>query len=389
MGRGRAAETPSPFGEITVNPPPLVLQPASPSAAPPRSTLVTVPPSPSEAEPVLPDTPSHPVSDPGKRPPTGRRKAGAPSRGAKKAGASITVIPVEPATAPSGTSEAAAPTPAAEAPAVELAPLVLAPIRQAPGFDFEAARAAGDAKLSTGVERLDSLLGGGYPRGSATLLFGPPFCGKQQLQQQAILRSARDGVHVTLLLHTVGAEAMSVRLRSLDPAFAAAEDAGLVRYVDVHSKALGEPTDHPHTAYVEDPHDIGGILQALAVGKDGARRPREAGRAGLLAIESASTVLIDLGAAKAFTLLRTVLGRTLTAGGVGLVCLEGGMHADSEVQMAKHLCAGMVEMRKKGEAYCLHVEGLETAYARPGWIEYEFAQRSFKVTGSFASRTIR
>ena len=65
------------------------------------------------------------------------------------------------------------------------------------------------------------------------------------------------------------------------------------------------------------------------------------------------------------------------------------MHPESEVQMTKHLCAGMIEMRKKGETYCLHVEGMETAFLRPGWIEYEFTARSFKVIGSFASRTIR
>lgn len=255
------------------------------------------------------------------------------------------------------------------------------PVRTTPGYQFQPALAS-EAKVSTGVERLDQLLGGGYTAGSATLLFGPPFCGKQQLQQQAIVRAARDGVPVTVLLHTIGAEAMSGRLRMADPAFAAAEEAGLVRYVDVHSKALGEPTEHPHTTYVKDPHDLAEILQALET----RGRPR---RASLLAIESASTVLIDLGPSKAFTFLRTVLGRTLTAGGVGLVCLEGGMHPESEVQMAKHLCAGMIEMRKKGEAHCLHVEGLETAYARPGWIEYEFTSRQFKVTGSFASRTIR
>lgn len=256
--------------------------------------------------------------------------------------------------------------------------------RTTPGFSYQAPRPALDHKLSTGVDRLDALLGGGYTPGCATLLFGPAFCGKQQLQNQSIVRAARDGIPVTLILHTIGAQAMSARLKALDPSFAMAEAAGLVRYVDVHSRFLGEPEGHPNTVYIEDPHDLPGILEAIQP-----KRSRRSHGAGLLAIESASTLLIDLGATKAFTFLRIVLGRTLTSGGVGLVCLEGGMHPESEIQMAKHLCAGMIEMRKKGEAHCLHVEGLETAYARPGWIEYEFNSRQFKVTGSFASRTIR
>jgi KaiC/GvpD/RAD55 family RecA-like ATPase len=331
----------------------------------PPNTVVEPSSAPVVAVPAQPSAGSAPAEDTGhaEAQPSQRRRGQRPAPGAS-------------------VHEAAAAASAAvstEAPALP-APL---PPRSTPGFQFQPALDL-DGKLATGVERLDQLLGGGYTAGSATLLFGPPFCGKQQLQQQAIVRAARDGVPVTVLLHTIGAEAMSRRLQALDPGFAAAEQAGRVRYVDVHSKALGEPTEHPNATYVQDPHDVSAILRAIETPR-GPRVPR----ASLLAIESASTILIDLGPSKAFTVLRTLLGRTLTAGGVGLVCLEGGMHPESEVQMAKHLCAGMIEMRKKGEAHCLHVEGLETAYARPGWIEYEFNSRQFKVTGSFASRTIR
>jgi KaiC/GvpD/RAD55 family RecA-like ATPase len=253
------------------------------------------------------------------------------------------------------------------------------PVRQVPGFGFQHGLRA-ESRLSTGVPRLDALLGGGYTAGSATLLYGPPFCGKQQLQRHGIVAAALAGMPVTVVLHTIGTGVLSARLRAMDPRFAAIEESGLVTYIDVHSKTLGEPTDHPHTIYVSDPNDVQEAVRATT--------QRNGGRAGLLAIESASTVLVTLGPQKAFTYLRTVLGRCLSSGGVGLICLEGGMHPESEVQMAKHLCAGMIEMRKKGEAYCLHVEGLETAFARPGWVEYEFSNRSFKVTGSFASRSI-
>jgi KaiC/GvpD/RAD55 family RecA-like ATPase len=268
--------------------------------------------------------------------------------------------------------------------------LLLAPRGPTPGFGFQsAASRPGGPRLGTGVHRLDLLLGGGWEPGSATLLYGPPFCGKQQLLQQSVVRAAASGVPTTVVVHTVGARAMSARLRLVHPSFAQAEERGLVHYVDMHSRALGEPTDHPNTTYVEDSASVAEVLRALQStrpgGADGQPPPAVPG---LLALESASTVLVDLGPARAFTFLRTVVGRTLAQGGVALLCLEGGMHAESEVHMAKHLCAGMVEMRKKGEAHCLHVDGLETAYARPGWVEYEFSPRTFRVTGSFASRSI-
>jgi KaiC/GvpD/RAD55 family RecA-like ATPase len=329
------------------------------------------------------------ASSAGARPPAVRRRRASTPRALDEPAKVASPRPAETAQGPAIEPEPAVTMAPALAPSVEASTATLAPAalppRDTPGFAFQAVHAVSDAKVSTGVDRLDLLLGGGYAPGSATLLFGPAFCGKQQLLQHAVLRAARDGLPVTLVVHTIGAEAMSARLKLIDPAFAAAEEAGRVRYVDVHSRFLGEPTTHPNTIYIEDPHDLPAMLKALELPRrtDGARPAPS-----LLAIESASTVLIDLGATKAFTFLRTVLGRTLTAGGVGLLCLEGGMHPDSEVQMAKHLCAGMIEMRKKGEAYCLHVEGLETAFTRPGWVEYEFSNKSFKVTGSFASRSI-
>jgi KaiC/GvpD/RAD55 family RecA-like ATPase len=241
-------------------------------------------------------------------------------------------------------------------------------------------------RLSTGVPRLDTLLCGGFPAGTATVLYGPPFCGKQVLQQAAFAKAVSDGIPGAFILHGVGAEAMSRKLRALDGRVAQAERDGLVTYIDVHSQSLGEPTGHPNAVYVDDPRDMGKVLQTLnAAAADGDGSTVT----GVVALQSASTALVDLGPTRAFQFLRTVLGRSLKHGGVALLSLQSGMHTEAEVQMAKHLCAGMVEMRKKGDAHALHIEGLETAFPRPGWIEYDVSPRGLRLTGSFAQRTIQ
>lgn len=248
-------------------------------------------------------------------------------------------------------------------------------------------------RLSTGVPRLDTLLCGGFPAGTATILYGPPFCGKQVLQQAAFAKAVGDGIPGAFILHGVGAEAMSRKLRALDPRVAQAERDGLVTYIDVHSQSLGEPMGHPNAVYVDDPRDMGKAIQALqATGGDATEADGATDGArvtSVVALQSASTALVDLGPVKAFQFLRTVLGRSLKHGGVALLSLQSGMHTEAEVQMAKHLCAGMVEMRKKGDTHALHIEGLETAFPRPGWIEYDVSPRGLRLTGSFAQRTIQ
>lgn len=243
------------------------------------------------------------------------------------------------------------------------------------------------APISTGVRRMDELLGGGYPSGSAVILYGPPFCGKQQLQQQAVANAAAQGIPCTLLLHAISARAMSERLRLHDPTLAAAEAAGLLAYVDIYSHFLGEPEDHPNATYVRDPTDLAAVLAAFEAQQS--RMLTRPDQAHVVAIESMSTMLVDSGANRTFAFLRTVLGRTIHRGGVALMCLEADMHPESDVQMAKHLSSGILELRKKGEARALRVEGLETSYPRAGWIEYEFSTHSFRLTGGFSARTIR
>src|SRR5688572_10239462 len=115
-------------------------------------------------------------------------------------------------------------------------------------------------RLSTGNARLDVLLGGGYPAGAATLLYGPPFVGKQVLQQLAFTSAACRGIPSTFILHGMTAEAMSLRLRALEPAFADAERAGVVSYVDAHSHFLGEAAEHPNAVYVADPNDTASLV---------------------------------------------------------------------------------------------------------------------------------
>lgn len=219
--------------------------------------------------------------------------------------------------------------------------------------------------MTTGVARLDDLLGGGFPAGSAILLYGPPFCGKAQLAVQAVVQGIRAGTPVTILLHTVAEAAMRKRLVELEPGATAAERAGLLTYADFFTSSV----------------ENGPAPDVLAL-LDGQEKP-------LVVVESASDMLVEQGSAAAFHTLRAILGRTRGRGGVALIALEAGMHADAEVQMAKHLCTGMLEFRRKGEAHILRVEGLETRYRTPGWVEYDFTPKSFKVTGSFAAKAIK
>ena len=61
-------------------------------------------------------------------------------------------------------------------------------------------RAVGGAVLSSGVEALDALLGGGIERGTSTLVVGPPGTGKSSLAVQFVSNAARQGLKVAMFV---------------------------------------------------------------------------------------------------------------------------------------------------------------------------------------------
>lgn len=224
--------------------------------------------------------------------------------------------------------------------------------------------------LATSDARLDRVLGGGYPLGTAVLLHGPSFCGKQQLLQGSLRHALRMGWNATLVLHNVGAAEMSQRLSRSDAITLEAEATGRLAYVDAVSPLLGESKGHPGTAYVEDPTDLEALLAAC--GRSGFPPARH-----LLVVEALGTLLKDLGQARAAGFLRAVTQPNALAGGVVLVGLQGEAHSRPDLEMARTFCASTIEMQRQDNAYRLRADGF--AGAPPAWLDYAFDPDSFQL----------
>jgi circadian clock protein KaiC len=72
------------------------------------------------------------------------------------------------------------------------------------------------AKAPTGIEGLDEITGGGFPRGRPTLVVGGPGCGKTMLAAEFIVQGAmRYGEHGVFMMFEENAEELAANVRSL------------------------------------------------------------------------------------------------------------------------------------------------------------------------------
>lgn len=240
-------------------------------------------------------------------------------------------------------------------------------------------------RQATGVRRLDDLLKGGLPQGSFTLLYGPPFLGKDVLARHFLLAGFRAGIPGITVLTDDPAASVRRDLTAMDPALGKAEQAGLPQFVDAYSRTIGAADAAPGVEYVDGAMDLNGI--SLAV-NNAERRVLPDHPAHRLVFDSLSTLVTYTNAQTVFRFLQVLVGRTRLAGATGLLLLDQGMHTEAEVQMMKHLVDGFIELRPDGAKNMLQAQGIGIT-DNPGWVEYRFTETEFDLVGSFASGRIR
>lgn len=240
-------------------------------------------------------------------------------------------------------------------------------------------------KVETGVRRLDDMLDGGFPQGATTLVYGPPFLGKELLTRLYLLAGWRKGVPGVMVLTGDAASDVRAQFAAMDPNYPEYERRGLCHYVDTYSRSIGAEDDHAWTEYVDAPVN----LNAVSLAVNNAQRKIIAEHAEhRLVVDSLSTIVTYTNAQTTFRFLQVLVGKAKRAGATSMLLLEQGMHTDSEVQTFKHLADGVIEFKSEGAANLLNVMGLGVTENR-GWVEYRFTPTTLDVTGSFAAGRIR
>ena len=245
--------------------------------------------------------------------------------------------------------------------------------------------AAHEGRLSTGVKRLDALLDGGIPAGSAVLVYGPPFLGKKTLARRFVLANLAAGVPGVFVLTNASSADTRKDLAASEPKYPGFEARHLVRFVDTYSRGIGATDNFPDAEYLDGALDLNGVSLAVNKQQAGLITRHDAHS---LVIDSVSTLVAYSNAQTAFRFLQTLIGRTRRVGATGLYLMDQGMHSDADVQMFKHLMTGTIELRESSGKPQVQVQGLGVS-ATPGWVDYRFDDTLFEVTGSFAAGRIR
>lgn len=237
-----------------------------------------------------------------------------------------------------------------------------------------------------GVRRLDDLLDGGLEERTFTLLYGPPFLGKENLSRRLVIEALGRGVPAIIIHTDATADQVVERMEAMGDGVAEARKKGLLQLVDCYTRPIeAKESTAPHVHYVDGPNDLNGLNLAI----NGAQRKLQADHDHhILVIDSLSTIIAYANAQTAFRFLHVLLGKSRNVGATALVLLDEGMHSSAEVQTFRHLMTGSLDVRDHTGKYQLKVLGIGNQEGL-GWIDYRYHRDQFRVTGSFAPGRIR
>ncbi|MCI4320092.1 MAG: hypothetical protein L3K23_08190 [Thermoplasmata archaeon] len=251
------------------------------------------------------------------------------------------------------------------------------------------ATAVGEARTTrvrTGVRRLDDLLFGGLPPAAQVLVNGPAHTGKDVLTRLFIAEGLRQGSAAIWVCSDRAYTQIREEMTAVLPSYPEFEAKGVVRYVDLYSRALGVTQADPSVRLLS-PTDKGLADQLVQAVNQFSQELKEKAPTYRLAFESVSTVTAYLDAAGVFRFLQPFAGRRKLDGAASYFILETGMHSENDLQSLEHMMDGSVNLKVDQLKTFLSVRGISEVQSR-AWVGYTFSKKSFSL-GSFSLDHIR
>jgi len=107
--------------------------------------------------------------------------------------------------------------------------------------------------IKTGIERLDELMKGGIPAVTNTMLYSPPFIGKENILNKFVLSGLEGEEPVIFVLTDKSFSEMRKEMEKLDKNFPRYESEGKVKYIDIYSKGVELKEEGENVIFVDSP----------------------------------------------------------------------------------------------------------------------------------------
>ena len=239
-------------------------------------------------------------------------------------------------------------------------------------------------KESTGISRLDSLLRGGFPRGSQLAVIGPVFTGKEIVVYTFLAAGLTLGEPILVVTTSRSYSEVMRELVAYKSDLEALADSGQVFWIDAFAGDTFATGEHPNMTNVSAPGDYAGIVEGIT---QAVHALRSRGRPFRVAYLSLSGSMTQSDERRAFGFLRTLQALLRPEEATTLYLVDRGVLEERHLEELQATMDGRILFKTEGDRNYLQVSGLSDVVTRQ-WVEYQRTGKTLSM-GSFALERIR
>lgn len=240
-------------------------------------------------------------------------------------------------------------------------------------------------KAKSGGQRIDEVLGGGFPFKSACLVQGPAFIGKDVLMAQFVAEGIKFGAPAIVILTQSTTTKFRKRIVEMDYKLEERERSGLLSYIDCHAKTVGLMGKNPFAIYLKGVGDLDALSHAIDKFQMGIKDNFFYHR---IIFESLSSILSAHGINRTVSFLNNLIAKTKAYNGIVLFDLASGIHQTEEINALEHTMDGSLILKEDKGQHFMMIKGLQDVKGRE-WIRYRFNDKGIDITGSYSYSYIR
>ena len=228
-------------------------------------------------------------------------------------------------------------------------------------------------KSSTGIDKLDSILSGGFPDNSTILLRGSPGTGKSTLCQQFIRRglgTSEPGIYITLDTSPDDIINNMKRFGEIDKYL----KERIIIFLDAYSWKIGGGKNEEWKKVLQGGLDINSLNIMLSdmLKKMGDKDKRSV-------FDSVSTLLLYIPADLVVRFIPILIAKCKQAKSTQILILEEGVHDQEIVNTLSYLSDGVIEMKMEGTKRFMRMTKMKGVSCPRDWLEYEIGDKGLAL----------
>lgn len=222
-------------------------------------------------------------------------------------------------------------------------------------------------RVSTGIERLDSMMGGGFPAESSILIMGPPGTGKTTLCQQFLYSGLRNSGRGFYITSDASPEDVIDKMGSFKWDMQTFIRDRRLMFLDIYSWRVGGSKELAWKKVLEGGLNIDDLNLSLTDVL--AKLDDKDNKRGVF--DSLSTLLLYVSTDMVIKFIPILIAKAKKQGVTEMLVLEEGLHDEKTVNTLNFLTDGLIETKLDGSAKFLRITRMRGSRTSGEWVEYD------------------